>query len=181
MKSLITIIILLAIAGAGYWWYQSNNESETDVEIMPTTSRPDPSDATFIFEDGEVTLEDGKATTNLVPDSLFGTETIIVGDPVYGDINGDKKNDAVVLLTQSGSGSGMFVYIAAYVSGNVEYKGSNAVFVGDRISPQTVTVGNTGVITLTYLDRKLDEPMAAAPTVSTTKTYVFRNGELEER
>lgn len=180
MKWFVLILILAAV-GTSVWWYQKDVKVEDDVELMPTTSRPDPSNATFIFEDGEVRLDGGQATTNLIPNSAISTQTSLVGEPVYGDINSDKKNDAVVLLAQNSGGSGLFIYIASYVSGNVAYKGSNAIFVGDRISPQGISISSTGVITLNFLDRKPDEPMAAAPTVSAAKTFVYRNGELEER
>lgn len=175
------LILVVAALGAGVWWYQSDIRVEEKVELEPTTSRPDPSNATFIFEDGEVTLVDGKATTNLIPESAINTETTLVSDPVYGDVNGDKKNDAVILLAQSSGGSGVFVHLAAYVSGNVAYKGSNAIFIGDRISPQAITINNTGLITLTYLDRGEDEPMAAAPTIAKSKTFTYKSGQLEER
>jgi hypothetical protein len=179
MKWFVLILVLAAI-GTGVWWYQKDAKVE-DVELMPATSKPDPSNATFVFEDGEVELQGGQAVTNLIPDSAISTETSLVGEPVYGDINGDKKNDAIVLLAQNSGGSGVFVYIGAYVSGNVAYKGSNAVFIGDRVSPQSVTIGNTGLITLTYLDRKEDEAMAASPTVQRTKTFIWKDGQLEER
>lgn len=179
MKWILAIVLIVAV-GAGFWWYQTNPRGVDKIELAPATSKPDPSNGTFEFEDGSVTLKNGSAVTEL-SGSVLTTETTLGSEPTYGDINGDKKNDAVVLLIQNSGGSGIFVYIAAYVSGNVTYKGSNAIFVGDRISPQTTTVNNDGLITLTYLDRKPDEAMAATPTIPVTKTFVFKGGRLEER
>ncbi len=107
-------------------------------------------------------------------------ETTILDAKGSGDINNDGKQDAVVLLSQSGAGSGIFIYAAAYVSGPLNYKGSNAVFIGDRISPQSVSISN-GIITIHYLDRKPDEPYAADPTIPTTKQLIYQNGELVEK
>lgn len=178
-KVLALLVILAAIFGWSYW--QKTDIEEKQVELQPATSKPDPRNATFIFEDGPVTLKNGSAETDIAPGSAIKIETDLTDNLAYGDLNQDGKTDTVVLLVQSGGGSGIFLYAAAYISGNVDYKGTNAVFVGDRITPKTISIGSDGTIKITYLDRKPDEPMAAEPTIVTSKSFVYRQGHLEER
>ncbi|MDB5254405.1 MAG: hypothetical protein JWL80_471, partial [Parcubacteria group bacterium] len=109
--------------------------------------------------------------------SAATVETSLTDVRAYGDINGDGKDDTAALLIQIGGGSGEFVYLVGYVSGTVTYKGTNAVFIGDRIQPKTITIKN-GVVTVNFLDRKADESFADEPTVNTSKQFVYTKGTL---
>ncbi len=160
MKKLI--ILVLIVAAASWFFFMRGDSTKTVTDNTPKQNeafRPDPTNATFSGIEGEATLLEERA---------------------YGDVNSDGKIDTVVLLAESGGGSGVFIYAAAYVSGPVNYKGSNAVFIGDRIAPQSVTVSN-GIATVKYLDRKENEPFAAEPTVPASKQFVYKNGELVEK
>lgn len=180
MNKFLLVVIVVAL-GFGFFWYKNDSKEKGGVEIAQVVSKPDIASGTFDFEGEDIELVDGRATTKISPESAITIETILTDKVEYGDINGDKKNDAVGLVVQEGGGSGTFIYLIAYTSGNVEYKGSNAVFVGDRISPESLSISDSGVITVKYLDRLPDEPMAADPSVSTTKTFKFLRGTLEER
>jgi hypothetical protein len=156
----VLILILIAL-GVWYLFFEKNT-----VEIGPenTTNqganfKPDPSHASFSGVEGDFSLLERKA---------------------YGDLNSDQKNDVVVLLSESGGGSGVFIYVAAYVSGPVNYRGTNAVFLGDRVAPEDLSISN-GIVTVKYLDRREDEPFAAEPTIPASKQFMYRNGELVER
>ncbi len=181
MKKLLIIIIAIAIIAGVQFWKKSGQVETIDTTPAPTTKnfQPDPSTATFIFDDQSVTLSKGEAETT---DEAMGftTETKLLDEKAYGDLNNDGKEDSVVFLAQSGGGSGVFIYTAAYVSGPVSYKGTSAIFLGDRIAPQSVSISN-GVATVRYLDRKADEAFAAEPTVSTSKQFIYKNGEFQER
>lgn len=182
MKKLL-IIILIAIVAIAYFGLRnssSNSNTSTIQENADGSFHPDPSGATFIFDNGAITLSQGKYSRALAPNSVIREETSLTNIRGYGDINNDGKNDAVSILVQSGGASGVFIYLAGYVSGPVTYKGTNAIFIGDRITPQSILI-NGGNITLSYLDRKPDEPFAAEPTVSTTKTFEYRSGVLQEK
>lgn len=60
--------------------------------------------------------------------------------------------------------------MAAVLEGNGNYQGTNAVFIGDRIAIQSISISDQ-LITVTYLDRAEDEPMSAEPTVERTQQY----------
>ena len=186
MKKLFGLLIMV---GIGYAiWYTSNKTAsnpvpltnKAKVESTSTLNHPDPRNATFKFEDGSITLNKGTNSEPVTKGSSTMQETSIL-DPIgYGDINKDGKEDAVVALIQSGAGTGSFIYIGAYVSGTIEYKGTNTIYVGDRIIVKSIII-DKGEITFSYIDRKPDEPMDAEPTVSAYKTFVYTNGELKEK
>lgn len=183
-KTYIYIAVVLVII---VLWYLYQNTTSTPVPVFDYTNTDssnnseviDPKNATFRFEDGDVALKNGKAVQDVAPGSAMKLETILTDTQAMGDINGDSKDDSVIVLVQSGAGTGVFFYLGAYVSGPLAYKGSNVAFVGDRISPQSISIQN-GVITLNYLDRNADEPFDAEPTVSKSKTYSYSNETLEE-
>ena len=181
MKKLFILVIVIVAVFFGFSLYKKSVTQECKLTIAPTISKPDIANGTFNFEGEDIKLKDGRAITKISPDSAITIETILTDKIEYGDVNGDKKNDSLALVIQEGGGSGTFVYLIAYVSGNVEYKGSNAVFVGDRISPESLSISESGVITVRYLDRLPEEPMAADPSVSTVKTFRFVKDTLEER
>jgi len=182
MKKVIIIVIILAVGGL-FYYYATRDKSPVKVGT-PTANengnfRPDPSNATFTFEDESITLSAGRKEM-AVAGSVLTEEIVLMDEFAYGDINLDTKEDTVLFLARYGAGSGTFIYVAAFVSGPVNYKGSDALYIGDRISPQSISI-DKGVITVKYLDRESDEPMAAEPTVPVSKQFVYRNGELQER
>lgn len=186
MKKLLGLLVIVAI-GYGIW-YLSGKTANTPIPLTTKTptdtssqiGHPDASNATFLFEDGPVILSKGTNTTSVIPGGASLIETSLTNTIGYGDLNNDGKEDAVVALIQSGGGTGTFIYLAGYVSGTISYKGTNATFIGDRILPKTITIGN-GEVTFTYLDRKADEPMDAEPTISAYKTFIYSNGTLKEK
>lgn len=180
MKKLL-LLMLIVVAAALFFWSspaEDNDPEDTSGTTVVGEFQPDPSTATFTFDEEVVTLSAGRSEA--VDDVGLVTETELLSESATGDLNADGKPDKVVLLARSGGGSGTFIYAAAYVSGPVSYKGTNALFIGDRIAPQSISVTN-GVATVRYLDRKPDEAFSAEPSVSTTKQFFYRNGELQER
>ena len=184
MKKVIILVIIILVGG--FLFYTQSDKFHTKTDTDTTTSNdkgdfhPDPSNATFIFDDGAVTLSGGRKEVEVAPGSAFMEEFVLQDKFAYGDVNADGKEDTALLLVRYGAGSGTFIYTAVFVSGPVNYKGSNAMFIGDRISPQSISV-ESGVVTVKYLDRGPDEAFAAEPTIQTTKQFVYKNGELQEK
>jgi hypothetical protein len=173
MKKLLILILLLALGFGFYFLNKDNTTDNTDTSNPTEAFKPDPSSATFIFDGEPITFSRG------IHGSEEG-EISILDEKATGDLNNDGKADTVLLLANNSVGSGVFIYIAAYVSGPVNYKGTDALFVGDRISPQSISIAN-GVVTFKYLDREADESFAAEPTVPVTKQFVYKNSEFVER
>lgn len=111
--------------------------------------------------------------------ALTSDDTKPFGEPVYGDISNDGKNDAVLFITKEASGSGTFFYAVAATEQNGQWTGTNAVFLGDRIAPQNVSITN-GVANFNFADRKENEPFTTSPSVGVTKSLILRNGMLIE-
>lgn len=181
MKTFLALVLVIVVGFGIYYVVHTHSTTVVaPVKIIPATPHPDPSNATFQFEDGPVTLNNGSETSSIGANDELQTETDLTDFVAYGDINNDSKTDTAVLLEQTSSGTGVFYNVAAYVSGVVSYNGSNAIFLGDRIIPKTITIKN-GIITVTYLDRTSSEAMTDDPTLLVTKTFVYTDGELVEK
>ncbi len=151
--------MLIVIAAAGYLLFQKDGQP-----------RPfDPLNATYIIEGTPVTLINGKSLAN-------GVSTTAFGPPASGDLNGDGMSDAAIILMQNPGGSGTFFYAAAAINTPNGASGTNAIFLGDRIAPQNISIAN-GVIMANYADRKPGEPMSAQPSVGVTK-YLRYDGSV---
>lgn len=115
--------------------------------------------------DNEIfTLVDGKISKETTPSSSSKRTVMIFGEPVYGDLNGDGKEDVAVLLTSSGDGSGTFYYAALALATGTTYMSTNVLLLGDRIAPQTVEI-HDGSAVYNYAERKAGEPMTTQPSV----------------
>ena len=140
----------------------------------------DPKNATYLIENQPVALAGGRAETEIAPGSASKLVTQYFGNEATGDLNGDGVPDVAFILTQSGGGSGIFYYVAVALglSGG-GYHGTDAVFLGDRIAPQSTEIKN-GVLTVNYADRKPTDPMTAAPSVGISKYLKVVDGQLVE-
>ncbi|MBL7970093.1 MAG: hypothetical protein JNL03_01125 [Prolixibacteraceae bacterium] len=138
-----------------------------------------PRNSTYFFENGPVTLIDGYEEKEIVPGAASRQVTQYSGNEIKADLNNDQIEDAVFVLTQSQGGSGTFFYVAAALGSAQGYQGTNVILLGDRISPLAVTVEN-GAITVSYLERKPEEPMTGKPSISVSKQLRLENGKLVE-
>ena len=181
MKKIIIIAIVIVTAFFLFTMRDNFLGSNNVPTINKTgTFHPDPSNATFIFDDESITLSEGRSEKVIVHGSALTEETLMTDLLAYGDINSDNKEDVALLLTRSGGGSGTFIYLAAFVSGPVNYKGSEATFIGDRIAPQSISIkGN--VVTVDYLDRKVDDSFTTEPTVHTSKQFIYKDRGFQEK
>jgi len=175
-KALLILIIIIGAAAVFYAWRSNSTDDKT--VTSPTANsgsfKPDPSNATFTIDDEPISLSAGRN------EGASGEETTLLDKFAYGDINADGKVDTALFLVQSGGGSGTFLYLAGYVSGPVNYKGSDATFIGDRVAPQSISISK-GIVTIKYLDRGPDDSFATEPTISVSKQFVYKDGELVEK
>ncbi len=177
-KTLLYILLIALIAGGAYWLGTRQNTAapKEAAKIAAPAPKPvaktlppfDPKNASYPdIDDLPVTLVNGQADTLAEPGSQETVTTQYFGNAASGDLNGDGIADPAFILTQYGAGTGIFYYVAAAVSSGNSYKATNAVFIGDRIKPQTTEVRD-GQVLVNYLDRKADDAMTEDPTVSKT-------------
>ena len=154
----------------------------TEAPTTKPTYVVDPQNATYLIDGKEVTLVDGVAEQEAAPGSASKIVTKYFGNAVNIDLNSDGLMDSGFLLTQDGGGSGTFFYVAAAINPAGSTQGTNAIFLGDRIAPQSTDVdpGNPAQFIVNYAERKASEPMSAQPSVAVSRTFKLDNGTLVE-
>lgn len=162
------IILAVIIIAAGVYWFAEDFWQTTETPDIKTLF--DAKNATFTIEEKSITLANGVSEISVVPGSASKTITRYFGNEEMGDLNGDGRADAAFLITQETGGSGLFYYaVVALKTNDNEYKTTNAVFIGDRISPQSTYISeNPMELQVNYADRKPNEPMSAQPSIGKT-------------
>jgi hypothetical protein len=173
MRTIQIILLILIIVGVGllctqkYWV-----ESLVNFILQQSeNNKNDPLNITFTISGKSYTLTNGKVEK----------EIAVFGEPVYGDLNGDGVNDAVMYLTQETGGSGTFFYVVEAINYNGFYKGTNAMLLGDRIAPQNINIMD-GRAVANFAERKPGEPFATQPSIGKS-VYVYydaKTGEIGE-
>jgi len=169
-KGLILVaIILIIVVVAGYFIYQSKIEKN----IL------DPKNCTYTVEGKNITMKDGYSEEGIAYDSVSKVITQYFGNEAFHDFNGDRLSDTAFIFTQNMGGSGTFYYLAVGLGDISGCKGTNAIFLGDRISPQTTEVQDGNII-VNYADRRIDEPMVAHPSIGVTRQFALEGVTLKE-
>lgn len=163
-------VVLAAIIIGAYMFYGSNSGKNYAL---------DPLNATYSIGGQSLALINGAASQEAAPGSSTKITTSIFGEPTMGDLNGDGKTDAAVIIVQNPGGSGTFYFVAAALNAENRTEGTNAILLGDRIAPQTLAVNN-GQIIANYADRRAGEPMTAQPSVGVSRYFTVQNGALVE-
>lgn len=131
---------------------------------LAETLPADPANARYEIEGETVSLVDGRTVTPAAPGSAILVRTGTIGKPVFGDLDGDGDNDAVIWLVHQPGGSGTFYYAALAIKETGGFRGTRAVRIGDRIVPGELSIGNR-ILTVRFADRSLDQPMTANPEI----------------
>lgn len=125
----------------------------------------DHKNAEYVIEGERVKLEGGVAEMETAPGSASMTVTRYFGNEVVSDLNDDGREDVVFLLTQETGGSGTFYYVVAALNTEQGYVGSEALFLGDRIAPQTTEKGRGKIVVVNYADRAPGEDFSVEPSL----------------
>lgn len=153
-----------------------NNPGSQDVITKQTVGYKN---IMYLIEKTPITLINGNAEMDSAPGSASKIITRYFGMDTFGDLNGDGKDDVAFLLTQQAGGSGTFFYVAVALQNAGEFQGTDTVFLGDRIEPQKLVV-NHEILSVTYLDRKTEEPFSAKPSVEKIMNFRMEGGNLVE-
>ncbi|MDR3571687.1 MAG: hypothetical protein P4L81_05860 [Candidatus Pacebacteria bacterium] len=173
-KYLAGIVVVVAILFGFFFFYKPVHAPSN-----AAASGSDPKNATYTIEGTPVTLVNGTASEPAAPGSASQITTTYFGNEATGDLNGDGVPDVAFLLTQSGGGSGTFYYVVVALKTAQGYEGTNAVFLGDRIAPQTTEIRD-GEVIVNYADRNPGEPMTAKPSLGVSKYLLIKNSMLVE-
>ncbi len=145
----------------------------------PTIAAFDPLSATYTIDGQPVALANGRSQVPAAPGSAAQVTTVVFGQPAVGDLNGDGRADAAVILQQDSGGSGTFYYAAVAINAAAGARGSNAILLGDRIAPQNISIQN-GRVVVNYAERNPGEPMTTPPSLGVTKYLIYQNSVLVE-
>lgn len=186
MKFLRIFLLILIVIGIGLLVTQKKwvpklvdyivNKQNSSIGVRNTS---DPKNTSYIIENQTASLFNGKSEIEIAPGSSSKIKTTTFGEPVYGDLNNDNKNDAAIFITQETGGSGTFFYVGISINVDGKYKGTKAIFLGDRIAPQNIKIENQTVI-VNYAERKEGESFSTAPSVGVSKYLKFEKGEIVE-
>lgn len=119
------------------------------------------------YQDAMYTIDDNRENVHLF------------GNSASGDIDGDSVPDEVFLYTKDDGGSGTFFYVVAALKRDGGYLGTNPIFLGDRIAPQTTEI-RSGKIIVNYAIRNPTDPMTTAPSIGTSMYLTISGSTLLE-
>jgi heat shock protein HslJ len=165
-KVVVSIAAAALLAILGFFALNGYVYTEKQGDPAPALS---PRDATYVIEGRAVTLVGGISETEAAPGSASKVVTRYFGNEVTHDFDGDGREDTVFLLTQQTGGSGTFYYVVAALNKKEGYVGSQALFLGDRIAPQTTEMSQNSrqkdVLIVNYADRAPGESFSNRPSV----------------
>ena len=141
--------------------------------------------ATYKINGQNVLLKNGLSVTEVAPGSGSKIITRYFGNEVKHDFDGDGREDSAFLVTQETGGSGIFYYIVARLNTVHGYIGSEGVFLGDRISPQTTEMGKGNIVVVNYAERAKGESFSVQPSVGKSRwllldTKTMQFGEVAQ-
>jgi basic membrane protein A len=155
----------------------AESTAATDNQLTPAQLQ----NATYSgIYDEPVTLTDGlyEGELNVEGDASRPMVWYMNNSEVYGDLNGDGVDDAVVFLVESGGGSGNFVYVAAQLNQNGQPVDAGAVWIEDRIQIISAAIEEGQV----NLEITAEGPGDAACCKShkTSASYALQDGRLTQ-
>lgn len=165
MKKISTTLAVIIIASGIYLlfsnYYKKNVDDIEKVEVV----KKDCKNTTYSIAGQQITLKNGFSQIEAAPGSASKITTQYFGNEVKRDFDGDGREDIFFLLTQNTGGSGTFYYAVAALNKESGYIGSDAVFLGDRIAPQSTTFGENNIVIVNYADRAQGESFSVAPSI----------------
>jgi heat shock protein HslJ len=145
-----------------YWGYQKPL-------VLSVSGAKSHKNAIYKIVGENVKLENGIESHPAAPGSASMVTTKYFGNEVSYDFDKDGREDKVFILTQDMGGSGTFYFLVYALNKEDGYVGSEALYIGDRIAPQTTELstekGKEGMIIVNYADRKPGESFDIVPSL----------------
>ncbi len=133
--------------------------------------------ATYEVEGLPLAMMDGQNLYRLSEEDQMAVLTYLDRVPVRGKLAGQVECAAITMTQLPGGGSGVYTYVAAAVPRGRRVEGTNAVLLGDRIAVLDVTIEDE-CIWVSMLTHEEGQSPDSAPTVSETRQFYLRDGEL---
>jgi len=166
-RTIITFVAVAIVGFVGGYLYMSSSQQPEAI-----TQNNNPQNATYSIAGELVTLVGGAAEQAVAPRSATKVITRYSGNEIAVDLNDDGREDVAFLLTQNTGGSGTFFYVVAALNTEAGWVGSQGLFLGDRITPQTTQLSQTpvhrNVIVVNYRDRSDGQARLEQPSVDTS-------------
>ncbi len=170
------ILLSVAFAGCG----KSDQSAGTAVpRPRPGSSLDDAALGNGIYcssdiaEEGPVRLAGGSWST----EDAEGKQTLELGPPrARGDLDGDGREDAAVILLGSGGGSGVFVDLAVVLDRNGVPVHAASAPLGDRVQVHEIRIEGSDIL-VDVTQQGPGDP-ACCPTQKTTRKFHFADGKL---
>ena len=94
----------------------------------------------------------------------------------FGDLDGDKVEDAAVVLWANTGGSGTFMYLAPILNKDGKGQQAGAQLLGDRVQIKSLAV-DSGKIKVELLAQGSTDPMVS-PSLQSVQEYGLQGGKL---
>lgn len=109
-------------------------------------------DGTYTISGMKFTLQNGFSE---VADIGIAAKTITryFGKDAIGDVNNDGRKDRAFLITQEFGGNDKFFYLVALLDTPSGKVGTQALYLGELIVPQRISIDSKGIVLINYLDR----------------------------
>ena len=158
-------------------------EAPVSVEITETQTSPSPTTHSLTFEmlkNIEYVLGDG-STKVLLADGAYektiGVETVrasLLDKIVYADLDGDRSEDAVVILVENHGGTGQFEYLVPVLNRNDIPLPQQGYYLGDRVAVNTMVFDNNRVV----LDMRVHGPNdgLCCPSMASSRSFEYYPG-----
>jgi hypothetical protein len=129
--------------------------------------------ASDIVSEGPVRLAGGSWSA----EDQEGRQTLDLGPPrARGDLDGDGREDAAVILLGSGGGSGVFVDLAVVLDRNGVPVHAASAPLGDRVQVHEIRIEGSDVL-VDVTQQGPGDP-ACCPTQNVTRRFHFADGRL---
>lgn len=141
MKRILAIVLFAVFLTVvvGFVLFQILGTSSQDSPYELARLPDSPLFASYTIEESEVVLTDGIAEG--VPAGLKEGERIeVLGEPVFGDVSGDEREDALLVLASTKNSDEMHYYIALALKDTDGFLGVNAVPLSRGGNPERVSV-----------------------------------------